>query len=39
VGAWEGEILAFHSTQGCSNGSTEAISLLIKRPSGSGTAF
>jgi hypothetical protein len=26
--AWEGEILAFHSAQGCSNGSTEAISLL-----------
>jgi transposase len=30
VRAWEAEILAFHSTMGCSNGPTEAINLLIK---------
>jgi Transposase len=31
VRAWETEILAFHSTGGCSNGPTEAINLLIKK--------
>jgi transposase len=30
VRAWEAEILAFHSTKGCSNGPTEAVNLLIK---------
>jgi transposase len=29
VRAWEAEVLAFHSTQGCSNGSTEAVNLLM----------
>jgi transposase len=31
VRAWEAEILAFHSTGGCSNGPTEAVNLLIKK--------
>ena len=31
VRAWEAEILAFHTTGGCSNGSTEAVNLLIKK--------
>jgi transposase len=31
VRAWEAEILAFHSTMGCSNGPTEAVNLLIKK--------
>jgi transposase len=30
VRAWEAEILAFHSTMGCSNGPTEAVNLLVK---------
>jgi transposase len=30
VGAWEVEILAWHTTDGCSNGPTEAVNLLIK---------
>ena len=30
VRAWEAEILAFHSTNGCSNGPTEAVNLLVK---------
>jgi transposase len=30
VKAWEVEILAFHSTDGCSNGPTEAINLVKK---------
>jgi hypothetical protein len=38
VRAWEAEILAFHSTKGCSNGPTEAVHLLIKRSSGWGMA-
>jgi hypothetical protein len=38
VRAWEAEILAFHTTDGCSNGPTEAMNLLIKKSSGSGTA-
>jgi Transposase len=38
VRAWEAQILAFHATNGCSNGPTEAINLLIKRSSASGTA-
>ena len=31
VRAWEGEILAWHATGGCSNGPTEAINLLVKK--------
>ena len=31
VRAWEAEILAFHATEGCSNGPTEAVNLLIKK--------
>jgi transposase len=31
VRPWEAEILAFHTTGGCSNGSTEAVNLLIKK--------
>jgi transposase len=31
VRAWEAEIVAFHSTNGCSNGPTEAVNLLIKK--------
>jgi transposase len=30
VRAWEAEILAFHTTGGCSNASTEAVNLLVK---------
>jgi transposase len=39
VRAWEAEILAFHSTQGCSNGPTEAINLLIKKVKRVGHGF
>jgi transposase len=39
VRAWEGEILAFHSTQGCSNGPTEALNLLIKKVKRVGHGF
>jgi transposase len=31
VRAWEAEVLAFHTTNGCSNGPTEAMNLLIKK--------
>jgi transposase len=31
VRVWEAEILAFHATEGCSNGPTEAVNLLIKK--------
>lgn len=31
VKAWEVEIVAFHTTEGCSNGPTEAINLLVKK--------
>jgi len=31
VRAWEAEVLAFHTTDGCSNGPTEAMNLLIKK--------
>jgi transposase len=31
VRAWEAEILAWHATEGCSNGPTEAVNLLIKK--------
>src|SRR5512133_1391422 len=39
VRAWEGEILAFHATNGCSNGPTEAINLLIKKVKRVGHGF
>jgi transposase len=39
VRAWEAEVLAFHSTQGCSNGSTEAVNLLIKKVKRVGHGF
>jgi transposase len=39
VRTWEAEILAFHSTQGCSNGPTEAINLLIKNVKRVGHGF
>jgi transposase len=31
VRVWEAEILAFHATDGCSNGPTEAVNLLVKK--------
>jgi transposase len=31
VRAWEAEILAWHAADGCSNGPTEAINLLVKK--------
>jgi transposase len=31
VRAWEAEILAWHATDGCSNGPTEAVNLLVKK--------
>jgi transposase len=37
--AWEAEILAFHSTMGCSNGLTEAVNLLIKKVKRVGHGF
>jgi transposase len=39
VKAWEVEILAFHATEGCSNGSTEAINLLVKKVKRVGHGF
>jgi transposase len=39
VKAWEAEILAFHATGGCSNGSTEALNLLIKKVKRVGHGF
>jgi transposase len=39
VRAWEAEILAFHSTGGCSNGPTEAVNLLIKKVKRVGHGF
>ena len=39
VPAWEAEILAFHSTMGCSNGPTEAVNLLIKKVKRVGHGF
>jgi transposase len=39
VRAWEAEILAFHSTKGCSNGPTEAMNLLIKKVKRVGHGF
>jgi transposase len=39
VRAWEAEILAWHTTGGCSNGPTEAINLLIKKVKRVGHGF
>jgi transposase len=39
VRAWEVEIVAFHSTNGCSNGPTEAMNLLIKKVKRVGHGF
>jgi transposase len=39
VRAWEAEILAFHTTDGCSNGPTEAVNLLIKKVKRVGHGF
>jgi transposase len=39
VRAWEAEILAFHATDGCSNGPTEAVNLLIKKAKRVGHGF
>jgi transposase len=39
VRAWEAEILAWHTTDGCSNGPTEAVNLLIKKVKRAGHGF
>jgi transposase len=39
VRTWEAEILAFHSTNGCSNGPTEALNLPIKKVKRVGHGF
>jgi transposase len=39
VRVWEGEILAWHVTDGCSNGPTEAVNLLIKNVKRVGHGF
>jgi hypothetical protein len=39
VRAWEAEILAWHATDGCSNGPTEAVNLLIKKVKRLGHGF
>jgi transposase len=39
VRAWEAEILAWHATEGCSNGPTEAVNLLIKKVKRAGHGF
>jgi transposase len=39
VRAWEAEILAFHATNGCSNGLTEAVNLLVKKVKRVGHGF
>jgi transposase len=39
VRAWEAEILAWHATDGCSNGPTEAVNLLIKKVKRVGHGF
>jgi transposase len=36
---WKAEILAFHTTDGCSNGPTEAVNLLIKKVKRVGHGF
>ena len=39
VRAWEAEILAFHATNGCSNGPTEAVNLLTGKVKRVGHGF
>jgi transposase len=39
VRVWEAEILAWHATNGCSNGPTEAVNLLIKKVKRVGHGF
>jgi transposase len=39
IRAWEAELLAFHSSGGCSNGPTEALNLLIKKVKRVGHGF
>ena len=39
IRAWEAEVLAFHTTGGCSNGPTEAMNLLIKKVKRVGHGF
>jgi transposase len=39
VRAWEAEILAFHTADGCTNGPTEAMNLLIKKVKRVGHGF
>ena len=39
VRAWEADILAWHATNGCSNGPTEAVNLLIKKVKRVGHGF
>jgi len=39
VRAWQAEILAFHTADGCSNGPTEAVNLLIKKVKRVGHGF
>jgi transposase len=39
VRTWQAEILAFHTTDGCSNGPTEAMNLLIKKVKRVGYGF
>jgi transposase len=39
IRAWGAEVLAFHTTGGCSNGPTEAVNLLIKKVKRVGHGF
>jgi transposase len=39
VRAWQAEILAWHATEGCSNGPTEPVNLLIKKVKRVGHGF
>jgi transposase len=39
VGPWQAEILAWHATDGRSNGPTEAVNLLIKKVKRVGHGF
>jgi Transposase len=39
VRAWQAEILALHATNGCSNGPTEAVNLLMKKVKRVGHGF
>jgi hypothetical protein len=39
IQVWEAEILTWHATNGCSNGPTEAVNLLIKKVKRVGHGF